>query len=268
MEKTKNHAGFTRQLKDSKNNLEEMTSKICHLQNRLKKIAGILDNVERHLEILDAYSVKNSSRETAFSGRPLFSKKPYSPCAINNFRELPSNIILFPDPNKDDLSRRRESRAFAPFPAKPGSPLPPEIPDYRPHLQRDGLILLAWDKRMTEKGELYTAYWVTSAGIPRFYASRPLPSKDFPGARPHHKSYAAEDGIEFYGQDAPACLVHVAPELMKSNPMHRELRHSHIKMLKQMGSVVDFDYKYLLKTDKDKSLPSKKTAACSQHQAG
>ena len=134
----------------------------------------------------------------------------------------------------------------------PGDSLTADIPDCRPLLQRDGLILLAWDKRVTESGELFTAYWVTSIDVPRFYASKRFFLKDFPSACPDRKSYAAEDGIEYYGQSAPAYLVHVAPELMKSNPRHRELRDAHIKTLKHLGSKVNFNYKYLLYAEKKK----------------
>jgi len=91
---------------------------------------------------------------------------------------------------------------------------------------------------------------------------------DYSSAHPDHKSYAAEDGIEFYGQDEPAYIVHVAPELMMSNPKHNELRLVHIKMLKSQGSNIDFDYKYLLKTEKTRSAPVKKPKAWPPHQAG
>jgi len=175
----------------------------------------------------------------------------------------PSNIISFPVSTGSIPDRSRPSRTgrriidtrqpFGCLIAVPGSPLPDAIVDYRPLLQRDGLILLSWDKRITEMGERYTAYWVTSAGIPRFYASLSLPPEGFPAARPNHKSYAAEDGIEFYGQDAPVYMVHVAPELMMNNPQHGELRQAHIQMLKEQGSAVDFTYKYLLKTEKEKN---------------
>ena len=151
---------------------------------------------------------------------------------------------------------------FSIFQAEPGKPLPFEIPDFRPELQRNGLILLGWDWRITESGGVYTAYWVTSAGTARYYASKPLSLDNFYSARPDHKSYAAEDGIEFYGQDSPVYMVHVAPELMMSNPRHGELRKEHIKALKRLGSKVDFSYKYLLKTEKKRKAISK------NHQAG
>jgi len=171
-------------------------------------------------------------------------------------------IIPFPGlHNRDtnpDHPPAKKSPGLTPVLAMPGIPLPANIPDYRLMLQRDGLILLAWDKRRTETGERYTAYWVTSTGIPRFYASKPFCPVDFSHAHPDHKSYAAEDGIEFYGQEAPEYLVHVAPELMMSNPQHRELRSEHIKMLKLQGYNTNYNYKYLLKTEKKRPLPPKK----------
>jgi len=179
-----------------------------------------------------------------------------------------SNILPFPCGNE-----RRLNKASFPsgsLSAMPGKPLPDGLTDYRPLLQRDGLLLLSWDKRITEMGERYTAYWVTSAGKARFYASRSLALEDFPFARPDHKSYAAEDGIEFYGQEAPLYLVHVAPELMMNNPWHGELRLAHIQTLKEQGSTVDFEYKYLLKTEKEKNREAsrKKTKGINQHRAG
>jgi hypothetical protein len=177
-----------------------------------------------------------------------------------------SNIILFPGGNRASL--QRDSQIFDSIPrrsvqvssgklvhAAPGTPLSEDIADYRHLLQRDGLILLAWDKRMTEMGERYTAYWVTSVAIPRFYASKAHPAESFFMARPNHKSYAAEDGIEFFGQQPPDLIVHVAPDLMMGNPRHGELRKAHIEILRQLGSAVDFDYKYLLTTDKKRNPP-------------
>jgi len=163
--------------------------------------------------------------------------------------EAPSRIIIFPCCKNEDLPQKQEEPKGIVL-APPGVPLPDGVIDYRPSLARNGLILLSWDKRCTERGECYTAYWVTSSSVMRYYASKPLSGEDFPKARPEHKSYAAEDGIEFYGQEAPLYTVHVAPELMMSNPKHKELRQTHIEVLKREGSTLDFEYRYLLKTNK------------------
>jgi len=193
---------------------------------------------------------------------PVLSFKESGVIAGHKKTAVGPNVIQFPGKNPCTETRLSdlplEQFSVVPFLGIPGMPFPSCIPDYRPLLQRDGLILLSWDKRITEMGDLYTAYWVTSAGMPRFYASKPYSSEDFILARPHHKSYAAEDGIEFYGQDAPAYMVHVAPELMKSNPRHGELRLVHINTLKQQGSDVDFDYRFLLTLEKNRLMAIKK----------
>lgn len=137
--------------------------------------------------------------------------------------------------------------------ARFGEELPKAINDFRPILQRDGLILLSWDKRITERGVLYTAYWVTSSGIHRYYASLPLTEERFPQAIPDHKSYAAEDGIEFYGEKDPEYIVHVAPELMMSSPERVKRRPEYIRKLKIMGIKVDFDYSFLLTAERKKT---------------
>ena len=137
---------------------------------------------------------------------------------------------------------------------QPGEKLPENIPDFRPHLQRDGLILLSWDKRICEKGALYTAYWVTSTGIHRYYASRAVFLENFPDAMPYRKSYAAEDGIDFYGEKSPYYIVHVAPELMMSSRHKKTQRPLHIRKLKDLGVDVDFNYNFLLTRERKRYL--------------
>ena len=233
-------------MKKTLNTLEiaaALTDQVSRLESQIKIINNKLGKLNQDLDVLERRSANPGLFDKPAGGK--------------------SNIIPFPgsyQPQSHNPMPKR-SRALLPFLAAPGKALPPGMPDFRSVLQRDGLILLAWDKRKTEMGERYTAYWVTSAGIARFYASKPLALKEFSYARPDHKSYAAEDGIEFYGQDSPAYIVHVAPELMMNNPRHGELRLSHISELKLLGSKVDFNYKYLLKTEKNQESHSHRAGA-------
>ena len=137
----------------------------------------------------------------------------------------------------------------------PGQKLPESIPDFRPHLQRNGLILLSWNKRLFEKGAFYRAFWVTSSGILRYYASAAMRIESFPQALPECKSYAAEDGIDFYGETSPLYIVHVAPELMMSSREKIVQRPIHIKKLKELGIQVNFNYTYLLTREKKRRSP-------------
>jgi hypothetical protein len=253
--------------------MDRRTKKIKKIQHPDEIAAGMEGLVESLHVLIDEISrlennitrITVSSHQSANSvvknSLPVFERSGFSVAAGFKTEGGRSNIIPFPVPRLaagrgPEIARDEQPFASLPYLAAPGSDLPAGIPDFRMALQRDGLILLGWDKRFTETGERYTAYWVTSAGIPRYYASRPLLLADFPFANPDHKSYAAEDGIEFYGQKAPAYIVHVAPELMMSNPRHRELRMVHINMLKLQGSKVNFNYKYLLKTEKSRKTAS------------
>jgi len=303
MGKIQNLSEIMSKLMDQTQKLNELTSQVSQLGSTIQKISGELSKYDQDSDTaggLPGYSsiktptfIEFNNYKVSGSDNAKFSEnesyisspKPSRSQSITEGRFFsgskmpayyPNNIIQFPgsvrvsNQNTKMTSynaQKNSSRNSAPFLAIPGTLLPSEITDYRPYLQRNGLILLAWDKRETESGNRYTAYWVTSTGIPRFYASKPLSSKDFPSARPIQKSYAAEDGIEFYGQKAPLYIVHVAPELMKSNPRHGELRTTHIKILKSQGSKVDFNYQFLLKTEKSRDLPLKRSRDENQNQA-
>lgn len=193
--------------------------------------------------------------------------KNVMPIAQDTFYELYGNkIIPFPGafehgplpktqgkPILDFRTAKNIPDDIGPILARPGEKLLETIPDFRPLLQRDGLILLSWDKRFCAKGARYTAYWVTSHGILRYYASPALSFEIFPEAIPNRKSYAAEDGIDFYGEPGPLYIVHVAPELMMSSNQKLAQRPEHIKKLKALGIEIDFDYSFLLTTERKKS---------------
>jgi len=229
------------------NESKEIVADIKELLKNLHDLANEVSMLEKEIAGKTVSSFQNSN--SVIKSILPESKQPRLAAAING----KSNIIPFSGSSHvSEIPHTKQDLSSLFYLAAPGNSLPSGISDFRPALQRDGLILLGWDKRFTETGERYTAYWVTSVGTPRFYASRQLSLEDFPFANPDHKSYAAEDGIEFYGQKAPAYIVHVAPDLVMSNPRHKELRAAHINTLKKLGSKVNFNYKYLLKTEKNK----------------
>lgn len=220
--------------------LKELSERAHYLENQIVNIAGQLYELEK---------------ESA-------GKNPDSKAARRPGEERKSNIIPFPGsfgrPVPSEASRHQESGWFSfqvPILARPGEPLPLSIPDFRFALQRDGLILLSWAKRHTETGERYTAYWVTSQGINRYYASEDLEAGRFASAMPVRKSYAAEDGIEFYGQNNLAYIVHVAPDLMISSRQAGDKRPEHIKKLRNLGMKTDYSYRFLLTRERKKQPP-------------
>jgi hypothetical protein len=211
--------------------LKELSDQAHCLEDQIVKIAGQLYEIEK---------------ESA-------GKKPDSETGARPVEARKSNIIPFPGsfggPVPSEAPRHQGAGQFSfqvPILARPGEPFPLSIPDFRLALQRDGLILLSWAKRHTEMGERYTAYWVTSQGITRYYASGDLPAENFASAVPVRKSYAAEDGIEFYGQNNLAYIVHVAPDLMISSGQAGDNRSEHIKKLRNLGMKADYSYRFLL----------------------
>jgi hypothetical protein len=233
---------------------QEQDEIIAEMKEFVRSLHDLADEISRLESHITGMSVSSHQNTNSVIRSFLPVLKQYGFPTTEGSR---SNIIPFPASRfnigyNPEISSTKQPIASLPYLATPGSLLPSEIPDFRMALQRDGLILLGWDKRFTETGERFTAYWVTSVGIPRFYASKSLLLVEFPLANPDHKSYAAEDGIEFYGQKAPAYIVHLAPELLMSNPKHGELRMAHINMLKLQGSKVNFNYKYLLKSEKNR----------------
>ena len=257
MKKNQELPQISAKLKDQVQDLQYLAGQVSRLGSQIMEITGKLSKIDQDLRNVDTVDLSPG--------------EPHVISAPNTTIIRSSKIIPFRNPNVKDVSQEFVMDRFLPdipFLAMPDMPLPAGIFDYRSLLQRDGLILLSWDKRICERGEHYTAYWITSSGTPRFYASKPHSSEDFFLALPHHKSYAAEDGIEFYGQKAPAYIVHVAPELMMTNPRHRELRHSHIKKLKELGSRIDFGYKYLLTKEKNRNMRSRKQKNFRNQQAG
>jgi hypothetical protein len=240
---------------------DEINAEMKELVKSLHDLANEISRLESQITRMSVSS-HQSTNSVIKSLLPAFQQYGFPATEGSRSNIIPFPVSSFGAGGGHEISRTKQNIASLPYLATPGSKLPPEIPDFRAALQRDGLILLGWDKRFTEIGERFTAYWVTSVGIPRYYASRPLLPEDFPFANPDHKSYAAEDGIEFYGQKAPAYIVHIAPDLMMSNPRHGELRTAHINMLKLQGSKVNFNYIYLLKTEKNKKPgnPSKNKA--------
>jgi len=218
--------------------LQELSNQAFHIESHIKKIINSLNNLEKG-NIPDISDKKNNiiPFPCHFTG----TKEANEHKTSNNFYKYP---FL--------MNYQRKNPLDTPINGRIGELLPSFIPDFRNDLQRDGLILLSWDKRINENGEKFTAYWVTSTGIYRYFASAQLDIKDFPEALPNHKSYAAEDGIDFFGQPKPHYIVHIIPELMMGNRGIIDIRPEYIKILKETGIKIDFDFKYLLTKEKKK----------------
>ena len=119
------------------------------------------------------------------------------------------------------------------FEAMPGEPLPEKCPDYRPLLQRDGLILWAWEI----SGDDIRIIWLTSNGAMRRYQATFDDEGDLATARPEERY----DDDRWGHRKTPDFIIYAAPPGLTVN-----MRKAFIAKLKAAGVSVNFDYEFSL----------------------
>ena len=117
--------------------------------------------------------------------------------------------------------------------AMPGEPLPEKCPDYRPHLQRDGLILWGWEI----DGEDIRIVWLRSNGGMHKYQVLIDDESELATIRPE-KRY---DDQRYRYRDEPDFIIYAAPPGLTANT-----RSAFMAKLKASGVSVNFDYEYSL----------------------
>jgi hypothetical protein len=142
--------------------------------------------------------------------------------------------------------------------ALPGEAISPEYMDFRPSLQRDGLILLGWGLWANRKGDglYYRANWIKSrskhlcygSGLVRFTGEdevktvMPLEKGDI--------NYADEDGWTRYW--SKYVYVEIADVVFYAAPaLSRHTIPAFIELLKASGVTVDFEYQFSLGAAKE-----------------
>jgi hypothetical protein len=177
---------------------------------------------------------------------------------IINFQDAKQALLL--NAVKRQIIQENQEPVLAPkkavvVSALPGEVLPPEYPDLRPLLQRDGLILLSWAKwnNRPPYGLCYRVNWVKSCGQMRRYCSsfyydfKDIKNEDeFKGIMPcQNGDYKWEEGIAgsrvWYSPDDMADIVFLAAPKLNFAP-----RDSFIQKLKEAGIKVNFDYEFSL----------------------
>jgi hypothetical protein len=138
--------------------------------------------------------------------------------------------------------------------ALPGEPIPPEFPDFRPFLQRDGLILLGWSRWDREElGVCYRVNWVKSTGTLHSYSSGGF-IYDISNEREMSKYMPSRNGDTFWrdgiaGRPFSLINIHnedVADYVFVCAPwdLNRRTIPGFIGKLKASGIMVDFDFPY------------------------
>jgi len=122
--------------------------------------------------------------------------------------------------------------------AMPGEPLPGKCPDYRPCLQRDGLILFSWEVT----GDCIRVVWLRSNGPLYKYQAIADDEGEIKTACPDAKY----DRDRFGHRKEPDFIIYAAPPDLTAST-----RKAFIAKLKAAGVSVNFDYEFTLGKQKE-----------------
>jgi hypothetical protein len=117
----------------------------------------------------------------------------------------------------------------------PSEPLPEKCPDYRPHLQRDGLILFSWEIH----GDDIRIVWLASNGNMRKYQALTDDEGELSTICPEVK-YTA-DHYRCHTLKEPDFIIYATPPGLTVST-----RKAFIAKLKSSGVSVNFDYEFTI----------------------
>jgi hypothetical protein len=137
----------------------------------------------------------------------------------------------------------------------PDQPFPLGHEDFRPLLQRNGLILLSWARYEDWNGDgsllqRYVINWVASCGKHHHYGSGPVERKNIDGALPVERGnpyfyrglYGNRYSPDCYTDRETADYVYLAAPF----DLCKQTIPGFIRILKTFGSTVDFDCAFSL----------------------
>jgi hypothetical protein len=163
-----------------------------------------------------------------------------------------SKTIIFPttytSPAKhlgDFENEEEESLKETVIEASYGSPFPDCYPDFREALQRDGLLLVLWEKRIGKEGTFYNVLWAKSCGRKRYTAwSGNIREEEIPYVMPG-------DNTDYSYREPKLKTVYtvkVAPENVLHGPISELTKY--VQSLKDFGIKVDFEYNFIFAAEK------------------
>lgn len=123
------------------------------------------------------------------------------------------------------------------FEAMPWEPLPEKCPDYRPYLQRDGLILFPWEIR---GGNIKIVWLSANRGMHKYQAWID-DEGDLSSVCPEHKYHDRYDYYSPLSEDKRDFIIYAAPPGLTANT-----RGAFVAKLKASGVSVNFDYEFTL----------------------
>ena len=123
----------------------------------------------------------------------------------------------------------------------PGEPLPGKCQDYRPYLQRDGLILFSWEVH----GDGIKIIWVRSNGSMYKYQTWAEDEGEITTACPDAKHTPDRHGC-YVSEKTPDFIIYAAPPDLTAST-----RKAFLSKLKAAGASVNFDYEFTLGKQKE-----------------
>ena len=134
---------------------------------------------------------------------------------------------------------------YAPY----GVPLPEGVKDFREALQRDGLVLICYQKLASREGTFFDALWAQSGTSKRCTNwSGAIREENMPYVMPLD---AIDDNYKYrdlYNKLKIVYTVNVAPENVLNGPFADF--SAYIQSLKDAGMKNDFDYTYIFAAEK------------------
>ena len=149
------------------------------------------------------------------------------------------------EPEQEETPAKSQE-IYAPY----GDPLPEGIEDYREVLQRNGLVLICYQKLASREGTFFDVLWAQSCGTTRARVT------NWSGAiREENLSYVMPlDAIvnykyhEFHAKLKIIYTVNVAPESVLNGPLSGF--YTYVQSLKDAGMKNDFDYNFIFAAEK------------------
>jgi hypothetical protein len=170
-----------------------------------------------------------------------------------------SGNVGFETPVKRDNPPPRRQKEPLVISVMPEQAFPTGHRDLRPLFQRDGLILLSWaiwedwygDETFLRR---YIVTWASSQGKARHYATKAAEERDLPAVLPERKgdtlfyrgAYGSHYDIHDYSDKKIADYLYFAAPF----DLTRKTTPGFIRVLKALGSTVDFDHVFKFSTVK------------------
>ncbi|MDR0473682.1 MAG: hypothetical protein LBH43_08460 [Treponema sp.] len=150
--------------------------------------------------------------------------------------QFPGTAVYEPPIRKGPEPPKEPEKKALVFEVMPWEAMPEGYPDYRPLLQRDGLILFSWEIF----GGWIKPVWLASSGAIYRYQAQTNDEGELKAICPERRY---SEGRRLYTHEKPDLTVYAAPPDLTANT-----RAVFIGKLRELGARVNFDYEFSRRT--------------------